>query len=107
MIERNRLLLAFKLFPWSLLCLNPFYFAARVAAGFAAARRGAGDTAHFPGLRGKWKMAKALVRGDWGALKLLPRMLRKRTAIRRLRRISPGDVRRLILTHRLSLKETT
>jgi len=107
LIERNRLLLALKLFPWSLLCLNPFYFAARVVAGVVAARQGAGDTAHFPGLSGKWQMAKALVKGDWGALKLLPRMLRKRTAIRRLRRLSPGDVRRLILAHRLGLKETT
>jgi len=76
LIERNRLLLAWKLFPWSLLWLNPFYFAARVAAGFAAAGRGEGDTAHFPGLRGKWKMAAALIKGDWEALKLLPRMLR-------------------------------
>jgi GT2 family glycosyltransferase len=107
LIERNRLLLALKLFPWSLLWLNPFYFAARIAAGIAAARRGAGDTAHFPGLRGKWKMATAVVKGDWGALRLLPRMMRKRAAIRRLRRLSPGDVRRLILAHRLSLKETT
>ncbi|MGB7721730.1 MAG: glycosyltransferase family 2 protein, partial [Bryobacteraceae bacterium] len=57
LIERNRLLLAIKLFPWSLLWLNPVYFAARVAAGFAAARRGEGDTAHFPGMRGKWAMA--------------------------------------------------
>jgi GT2 family glycosyltransferase len=106
LIERNRLLLAWKLFPWSLLWLNPFYFAARLAAGFAAAGRGEGDTAHFPGIRGKWKMAAALIKGDWEALKLLPRMLRKRTAIRRLRRLSPGEVRRLILSHRLSLKET-
>jgi hypothetical protein len=34
-------------------------------------------------------------------------MLRKRTAIRRLRRLSPGEVRRLILAHRLALEETT
>jgi hypothetical protein len=34
-------------------------------------------------------------------------MLRKRTAVRRLRRLSPGEVRRLILAHRLSLKDTT
>jgi len=106
LIERNRLLLAWKLFPWSLLWMNPFYFAARLAAGLAAAGRGEGDTVHFPGLRGKWKMAAALVKGDWEALKLLPRMLRKRTAIRRFRRLSPGEVRRLILAHRLSLKET-
>ena len=57
LIERNRLLLAMKLFPWSLLWLNPVFFAVRLAAGLAAARRGAGDTAHFPGWRGKWTMA--------------------------------------------------
>jgi hypothetical protein len=78
LIERNRLLLALKLFPWSLLWLNPFYFAARLLAGFAAAWRGSGDTAHFPGCARKWTMAMALMKGDWGALKLLPRMLRKR-----------------------------
>jgi GT2 family glycosyltransferase len=107
LIERNRLLLALKLFPWSLLCLNPFYFAARVLAGCAAARRGVGDTAYFPGARGKWQMAVAFVKGDLGALRLAPRMLRKRREVRRLRRLSPGAVRRLILAHRLSLKETT
>ena len=105
LIERNRLLLAIKLFPWSLLWLNPVYFAARLAAGMAAARRGEGDTAHFPGMRGKWAMALALVRGDLAALRLAPRMLRKRAEIRRIRRLTPGEVRRLILAHRLSLKE--
>ena len=107
LIERNRLLLAFKLFPWSLLLLNPFYFAARVVAGFRAAGRGEGDTVHFPGARGKWRMAKAFVKGDLGALRLFPRMLRKRAEIRSLRRLSPGEVRHLILSHRLSLKEST
>jgi GT2 family glycosyltransferase len=105
LIERNRLLLALKLFPWSLLWLNPFCFAARVAAGFGAAQRGEGDTVHFPGLRGKWTMAVALIKGDFAALKLLPRMLRKRSEIRPFRKLSPGEVRRLILAHRLSLKE--
>jgi len=106
LIERNRLLLAFKLFPWSLLVLNPFYFAARVVAGLAAARRGTGDTVHFPGLRGKWSMAGAFLRGNLGAVRLAPRMLRKRAAIRPLRRLSPGEVRRLILDNRLSLRDT-
>jgi hypothetical protein len=105
LIERNRLLLAFKLFPWSLLWLNPFYFVARVAAGFAAAHRGEGDTAHFPGWRGKWAMARALVLGDLAALRLAPRMLRKRAQIRRIRRLTPGQVRRLILAHRPSWRE--
>jgi len=107
LIERNRLLLALKLFPWSLLWLNPFYFAARVAAGLAAARQGAGDTAYFPGARGKWRMARALVLGDLAALRMAPRILRKRRQIRGIRKLSPGEVRRLILANRLSLREAS
>jgi GT2 family glycosyltransferase len=107
LIERNRLLLACKLFPWSLLWLNPFYFAVRLLAGLGAAWRGEGDTVHYPGLSGKWTMATALLKGEWGALKMLPRILRKRAQIRSLRRLSPRETRRLILAHRLALKETT
>ena len=105
LIERNRVLLALKLFPWSLLWLNPVFFALRMAAGIAIAGRGAGDTAHFPGLGGKWSMARALLRGDLQALRLAPRMLRKRTEIDRMRQLSPGEVRNLILSHRLPLRE--
>jgi GT2 family glycosyltransferase len=106
LIERNRILLAVKLFPWSLLWLNPYYFAVRAVAGYGAARRGAGDTAHFPGLRGKLRMAAAIVRGNLAALRMTPRMLRKRRELGRIRKMKPGDVRRLILAHRLPLKET-
>ncbi len=105
LIERNRVLLALKLFPWSLLWLNPFYYALRMAAGLVAAQRGAGDTAHFPGLRGKWAMARALLRGDLQAMRLAPRILRKRKEIGVIRRLGPGEVRRLILDHRLGLRE--
>jgi GT2 family glycosyltransferase len=105
LIERNRVLLALKLFPWSLLWLNPAYFAVRLAAGIVAAGRGAGDTAHFPGIRGKWSMAMALVRGDLAALRMAPRILRKRAELRRIRRLAPGEVRRLILRNRLRLRE--
>jgi GT2 family glycosyltransferase len=105
LIERNRLLLALKLFPWSLLWLNPLFFAVRLAAGLVAARRGSGDTAHFPGLRGKWRIARALFLGNLAALRLAPRMLRKRSRIRAIRKLSPGEVRRLLLSHRLGLRD--
>jgi len=105
LIERNRVLLALKLFPWSLLWLNPFYFAVRLAAGAVAAGKGSDDTAHFPGLRGKFAMATALLRADFQALRMAPLMLRKRSAIDRFRRLSAGEVRKLILSHRLSLRE--
>jgi GT2 family glycosyltransferase len=103
LIERNRVLLAVKLFPWSLLVLNPFYYALRLVAGLLMAQRGAGDTAHFPGIGGKLRIAGALLAGDLDALRLAPRMLQKRAEIRR--RLGPDEVKRLLLSHRLSLRE--
>ncbi len=105
LIERNRILLAAKLFPWSLLCLNGVYYAARMAAGAWAAARGRGEASRFPGLRGKITIASALLRGGVSALRLTPKMLRKRRQLRRFRKLSPREVRRLILSHRISLRE--
>jgi hypothetical protein len=105
LIERNRVLLAVKLFPWSLLALNPFYYAARLVAGAMLAHGDHGDTAHFPGAGGKLTIVRALAAGDFAALRLIPRMLGKRAQIRRIRRLTPGQVRRLLLAHRLSLTE--
>lgn len=107
LIERNRILLAAKLFPWSLLWLNGAYYIARVGAGLWAATANQGEMRHFPGLRGKWRVAMALVKGDLAALKLLPRILRKRREIERIRKLSPSQVRKLLLRHRITLRELT
>ncbi len=107
LIERNRVLLAAKLFPWSLLWLNGPLYAARLGAGMWAAIRGRGETAYFPGWRGKWKMAAAMLRGDLKALAMLPAMLRKRRAIETFRRLSPRQVRLLLMRHRIRLRELT
>ncbi len=105
LIERNRVLLAVKLFPWSLLWLNGFYYARRLLAGMRAAAQGKGETALFPGLSGKWRLARALITGDLAALPLVPKMLRKRRELARIRKLSPGETRALILSHRISLTE--
>ena len=105
LIERNRVLLAAKLFPWSLLWLNGVYYAIRIAAGAWASARGQGETGLYPGLKGKLTMVLALIRGDIEALRMLPRMLRKRREMRRIRKLTPGEVRHLILSNRISLRE--
>ena len=105
LIERNRVLLAVKLFPWSLLWLNPLYYALRLGAGVWAAIIGQGEVGKYPGVRGKLQATAALVQGDWQALALLPRMLAKRRDVARIRKLSPREVRKLILEHRISLKE--
>ncbi|MEO7143597.1 MAG: glycosyltransferase family 2 protein [Bryobacteraceae bacterium] len=105
LIERNRVLLAAKLFPWSLLALNKFYYLGRLWAGALAAARGQGETALFPGLRGKWTLARAMIQGDLEALCMLPKMLGKRRDIRKIRKLSGREVRHLILEHRIPLRE--
>ena len=105
LIERNRVLLAAKLFPWSLLWLNGVYYLMRLAAGLWAAIRGKGEVGRYPGASGKLRAALALLKGDLEALRLLPRMLRKRREVDRFRRLSPRQVRKLILEHRIPLKQ--
>ena len=105
LIERNRVLLAAKLFPWSLLWLNPGYYLMRLVAGLWAALAGEGEVGRYPGVSGKAGAALALLRGDFQALALLPRMLAKRRSVNRFRRLSPREVRKLILDHRIPLRE--
>ncbi len=105
LIERNRVLLALKHFPWSLLWLNGFYYAARLAHGAWSSTQGSGETSHFKGLRGKLRLAGALLRGDLQAVRLVPRILRKRREMRKLSKLTPSQVRALLLSHRISLSE--
>lgn len=107
LIERNRVLLAVKLFPWSLLWLNPVYYLARLAAGLWAAARDRGEIGRFPGLHGKFLAGLAMLKGDLAALAMLPRMLRKRREVRKFRKLTPRQVRELILRNRISLKTLT
>lgn len=104
LIERNRVLLAAKLFPWSLLWLNVYYFTLRLAGGLLAAAGNKGELARFPGLRNKLRLAWTILRADAAALRMLPRTFRKRREIRRLAKLTPAQVRRLILDHRIRVR---
>jgi len=105
LIERNRVLLAAKLLPWSLLWLNCFYYAMRLTAGLWAAIRGHGELTHYPGFAGKLNAALALIKGDLRALLLLPRMFSKRRDVNRYRKLTPAEVKELIMSHRIPLKQ--
>jgi len=107
LIERNRVLLAAKLFPWSLLWLNGAYYLMRLAAGVWAAATHKGEVGRYPGLSGKMGAALALLKGDLAALMLLPKMLAKRRSVNSIRKLSPREVKALILEHRIPLKELT
>jgi len=107
LIERNRVLLAAKLFPWSLLWLNGAYYLTRLLAGLWASATRKGEVGRYPGVSGKIRVVLALLKGDLAALTLLPKMLAKRRSVNRIRKLSPREVRALILAHRIPLKELT
>ena len=105
LIERNRVLLVVKLFPWNLLWVNGAYYLARIGAGLVAALRNRGELRRYSGTQGKLQAAMALLRGTVSALPLIPRMLRKRWAFRPKHRLTPRQIRSLLLRHRISLRE--
>jgi GT2 family glycosyltransferase len=103
LIERNRVLLAARHFPLRLLLMNPLYYAARLAAGVAAALKGQGEAGLFTGIGGKLRLAAAMVRGDVEALFLLPLILWKRWFSSAPRRLSAAQICTLVRDHRISL----
>jgi GT2 family glycosyltransferase len=105
LIERNRVLLAVKLFPWNLLWLNGVYYATRIGAGLWAALRNKGELRRYSGPTGKLSAAVALLTGTMSALPLIPSMLRKRRAFRPRHRLTPRQIRSLLLRHRITLRE--
>ncbi len=64
-----------------------------------------GELRHYSGTRGKLTAATALLRGTISALPLIPVMLRKRRAFRSKRRLTPLQIRNLLMEHRISLRE--
>jgi GT2 family glycosyltransferase len=105
LIERNRVLLVWKLFPWNLLWASDAYHFARVVAGLWAAIRNRGELRHYPGAMGKLTVASAMLLGKWSALPMIPSMLRKRKAFRSKHRLTPRQIRGLLLHYRIKLKE--
>jgi GT2 family glycosyltransferase len=105
LIERNRVLLAVKLFPWSLLWANGAFLLARIGAGMWAAVRNRGEMRHYPGMGGKFTAATALLRGMAEAVPRIPAMLAKRRVLHAKRRLTERQIRKLLLANRIGLRE--
>ncbi len=104
LIERNRILLVWKLFPWSLIWLNGWFYLLRVLAGVFAASKGRGEASKVLGFLPKLRLGMALIRGAFRSLPLIPKMLSKRRQFRPLRRLSNRELWRLLRRYRISLK---
>jgi GT2 family glycosyltransferase len=105
LIERNRVLLAVKLFPGSLLWQNAGYYLARLGAGALAALTNRGEIRHFSTPLDKVRAAWAMVRADWAALRMTPAAWRKRKEVERWRRLPSREVANLLRRHQIRLRD--
>lgn len=105
-VERNRLWVALKNFPLRLLMLVPFVSAVRYVCQLLQVPAGKGAAAEFTRAGSSIGLAFAIVARAWlETLMHLPALLRKRSEIARRRRIASGEFIRLIMRHRITVRE--
>ena len=102
-VERNRVWVLFKIFPWTLVLASPVFTAARflVQAFGVLAERGAAH--HLARERSALHLVVVTLRAHASALRGLPAVLRARR--RMPRRLTGGETRRLLREFRLSVRE--
>jgi GT2 family glycosyltransferase len=105
-VERNRLFVIVKNFPGCLLAKAPWASLVRYAWHLVSLFTGAGAAARFresghAGMRLPW----LVLRAHLSALRVLPRLLRKRRAIRRTARLSSAQFGALLRAHSIGLRE--
>jgi GT2 family glycosyltransferase len=105
LIERNRLWLVMKHFPWWLLVLNPAFFALRLGSTLAASMRGEGEAAHFGGVREKLELGWTLVEANFAAWAGFTKMWTKRREFRRKRKLGDRDVMQWLRQYGMTLQE--
>jgi GT2 family glycosyltransferase len=105
--ERNRVWLAVKLLPFSLLLLNPFYAGLRFFLGIVATFFRKGPLTDFVRQYSRTRLIVTIIRADLTALIRIPRMLKKRIEVGRRRKVSSEEFRGLLLKFRVGLRELT
>jgi GT2 family glycosyltransferase len=107
LVERNRVLLAVKNFPWSLLLQMPFWTLRRFYWHAYAIRERKGAAARFLQRNGWRQIVFNLAWSYLSALKLLPDAFRKRHVIQRTRRLSTSETLQLLQRFQIDVRELT
>lgn len=105
LVERNRIWVAVKSFPFSLLILGQFYTLWRYVLQAYGALSGKGAAGRFTSDFSKAALVKILIKVYLSIWKSLPLMIRKRRAIQKKKRISNKEVYRLIRQYGISARQ--
>ena len=104
-VERNRVWLLFKLFPFVLVVASPFYTAARLALQAWGGLPGRGAAGRLARERSLLHLVSVALRAYVSALAGLPRVLRERWGARRHRSLGTLEFLRLLRENRLTARE--
>jgi GT2 family glycosyltransferase len=107
LVERNRLLLAVKNFPWTLLLQNPFWTMRRLSWNAYSLLTKQGAAARFVEANGAWRAFLNIVWSYASAARLLPGAWKNRRTIQRTRRISTREVMHLVERFQIDVRELT
>jgi len=107
LVERNRVLLAVKNFPWSLLLQMPFWTLRRFYWNAYAIRERKGAASRFVQTNGWRQTVFNLAWSYLSALRLLPQAFRKRHTIQRTKRLSSSETLQLLRRFQIDVRELT
>jgi GT2 family glycosyltransferase len=107
LVERNRVLLAVKNFPWPLLLQNPFWTLRRLSWNAYAVLTRKGSAARFMEAHGWRQTIFNLLWSYSSALRLLPGAIRKRHVIQRTRHLSNREMMGLLRRFQIDVRELT
>jgi GT2 family glycosyltransferase len=105
LVERNRILLALKTFPLSILLQNPYWTLRRYAWHAYAAWTGTGAAGRFAGQHGAWRLLVNLLWSYGSAARLLPHALRNRRIIQKSRRLKTREIVNLLRCYEIDVRE--
>ncbi len=105
LVERNRIWLAVKSFPISLLFFGQFYTLWRYVLQAYGAFTGRGAAGRFTSDFSKTALVKILIKVYLSIWRSLPVMIRKRRAIQKKKRISNKEVYRLLRQYGISARQ--
>lgn len=105
LVERNRIWVLLKYFPWQLIVVSPYFTLKRLLMQLYASLAGKGASGRFTERYSIWSAIWVLLRAWVGALKGLPRVLRQRSQFNTKIKITMKDFYRLMRTFSISAKE--
>lgn len=104
-VERNRIWVLFKYFPWSYILASPYFSVKRLIFQGCGMLTGQGAAGRFAERSTGKEILGTVLAAYWSALQGIPSVLEKRRGIAKKKRIGWQETRRLLRVHGISCRE--